>query len=373
MPNINCLLVLLILASSLSFAQGYDDDDDDELFSLNLTLNSTCSGNIVNVTNETGDPVEAADVTVWFLGGAPIASGQTDGNGSFFFGGCGIAVEIDANKDGYMPVSNVQGQLVNCSECEEDEDEEKELMPLDADLDSGCEGAIITITSSGEAVEGADVTVWGNRTSPVYSGKTDSNGRVPFEGCGLSIEIDVRKEAYAPLDNVKGKLIDCSECEEETVNETEEDDIDDIPGEIIEKEPECYTDDDCSNIEYCDIPPGEIGGFCEPVTGTCGYAKRHMWIESKCGPLGDCPECEEGHACQSEEINGTIVYSCVLITHTPEDLPPVIIEDDGKPGVILEDIFPWLLLLLLAAIILFFLWKRRSKKGKKVNPKKGKK
>lgn len=72
---------------------------------------------------------------------------------------------------------------------------------------------------------------------------------------------------------------------------------------------ECTSDSDCSDAYYCDIPLGESGGSCKPVTGSCGYAASHAWSMYECGNESGCPECPGdkicvNHTCVLRDIEG---------------------------------------------------------------------
>ncbi|MCD6227023.1 right-handed parallel beta-helix repeat-containing protein [Candidatus Micrarchaeota archaeon] len=66
---------------------------------------------------------------------------------------------------------------------------------------------------------------------------------------------------------------------------------------------ECLSDDDCEDDEKCD------NHKCVEITGTCGYAENHEWIEYEC--CNDT-ECEDNEVCQDHEcttLNGTCGYA----------------------------------------------------------------
>ncbi len=66
---------------------------------------------------------------------------------------------------------------------------------------------------------------------------------------------------------------------------------------------ECTSDDDCADAYYCDIPLGQGGGSCKPVTGDCGYAANHKWVMYECGNETNCPLCPGDEIC----LNNTCV------------------------------------------------------------------
>ena len=119
------IMSMLLLAMPMAFAQapvgyGYGDDDDDGPGNDNLdvSLESTCDGNVVTVTSH-GDPLSGAKVTVQRTDDGTIASGNTNSNGELSFEGCGWEVSVYANKDGYNPETIVEN-LIDCAQCEEE-------------------------------------------------------------------------------------------------------------------------------------------------------------------------------------------------------------------------------------------------------------
>jgi len=57
---------------------------------------------------------------------------------------------------------------------------------------------------------------------------------------------------------------------------------------INESWKECRNDSDCEDAEFCDIQVGEEGGFCEPVSGECGYpSSEHTTSWKGRGPWGE--------------------------------------------------------------------------------------
>jgi parallel beta-helix repeat protein len=211
---------------------------------------------------------------------------------------------------------------------------------LTIELDSECEGNIVTVSDGGE-VEGASVSVFNADTlQPIATNTTDSDGEFMFEGCGIDVRIHANHEDYSGNTVIK-PLIDCSLC----VLECEED-IDcvheemcllnacvpiDCPcGEIVdhacsayeccsdshcgeglvchdnscipeEEEPPCAFDSDCDMDESCDA------GNCTVITGSCGYIEDHEWVSHECGPDPECPECAPGVICQDHMCVETVV------------------------------------------------------------------
>lgn len=194
-------------------------------------------------------------------------------------------------------------------------EEEEEQDGLSVSLDSTCDGNTVTVTSNGEPVEGAEVSVVDTQ---IISGTTDSNGEFEFTGCGMAVTIYANKDGYLP-ESKSQSLVSCSECvQPECLNnddcpenyecdggicvpEEEPECIDDkdCPAGyecktrtcVQEEEPECTSDNDCADDEYCDNEE------CAPVIGECGYSQGHSWIQYECGDEPGCPACPQGEVC----------------------------------------------------------------------------
>ncbi len=239
-----------------------------------------------------------------------------------------------------------------------DGDGEPSKKDLDVDVELSCDGNLVTVTSKGEPLKDARVAViqvdletdWIGGT--VTIGYTDSEGKYEFESCGMEVKIHVSKPNYYSED-VYTVLVDCEECEgpsctENTDCPTEQycDDGECVPvscicGVVVGHECaeyqccsdddcpeggscidnscqfECYSDEDCIDTDYCKIEEAAAGGECEPVTGECGYAQDHAWIQYGCGDEPGCPECTEGLCIDHQCIEGTV------------DCPPGIVEDES--------------------------------------------
>jgi len=233
------------------YGYGYDEGDDDkpDQKTLDVSLDSSCEENVVTVTSG-GDPVSNADVTVFDLGtGLPIASGTTDGDGKFTFSGyptCSKDVRVYANKKGYSP-ENVHDSLISCTECEE----------------GGC-------TSDDDCKD----------TEQCVEGECEP---VPCD-CGVVKNHECEEyECCSDSDCPEGQVCEDNSCKEE--------------GE--EPAPECTQDADCKDKEYCDMPAGQTGGDCKPVSGDCGYAEAHVWVNYECGDEPGCPSCPPRHVCEN--------------------------------------------------------------------------
>ncbi len=93
---------------------GVQGDGGGATPALSVALSSDCAGNSVTVSSD-GSPVSGAQVVVK-EGAQVIASGTTNSQGVFAFGGCSRTVFITASKPGYADGS-ASGSLVDCNAC----------------------------------------------------------------------------------------------------------------------------------------------------------------------------------------------------------------------------------------------------------------
>lgn len=203
-----------------------------------------------------------------------------------------------------------------------------------------CEENIVTVTSHGDPVNGAEVAV--TDTSPsaatIALGSTSADGIFAFSDCGRTVKIRASKSGYT-TEHITQDLIPCEECvQPECIEDTDcpgdalcdDGSCVSIPcecGQLVDHECveydccsdeqcdegqictdnvcvaefECTSDDDCSETDYCNIPPGAAGGDCVPVSGQCGYVEEHAWVQYECGDEDGCPECAEGYTCVSHK------------------------------------------------------------------------
>ncbi len=177
--------------------------------------------------------------------------------------------------------------------------------PLSIYLESTCGGNILTVTSRGNPVRGAEVEVEGNP-----AGSTDAEGLLALPGgCGRPIRIEAEKPGYRGVSGVRD-LISCEEC----ISEPPPPPPACACGFIFEGrcvEYECCSSDACDAAEYCDIPAGQAGGACRPVAGDCGEIANHSFVPYgyQCGPEPGCPSCPEGarcenHSCVTNDLKG---------------------------------------------------------------------
>jgi hypothetical protein len=350
---------------------GYPDDDDDggddtSKPKLEVELESSCEGNVVTVSGLEND--DEASVTVFQLNAAPIFSGDTDGGETESFSGCGMDVKIFASADGYKSASDIDA-LISCAQCEEPE----------CTTDDDCPDA--EMCSNEECVP------------------------VPCE-CGVVKNHQCEEyECCADSDCGEGEVCEGNACKGG------------------EPEGGCADDSDCETTEFCNKPGGQNIGNCEPVTGDCGYALNHVWMDYKCNESA-CAACPEGYVCEAgecveEELEGPdtgIVGSeseftatrggepcvnCDIEVTTPtgdvlsgktdesgkfslplnlegtykvalkdgpeltlDAVPKAPVEEPEKPPVTDENPFQWLFLLILLLILIggIIYWRKRGQK-----------
>jgi hypothetical protein len=63
-----------------------------------------------------------------------------------------------------------------------------------------------------------------------------------------------------------------------------------------EPEPQCATNEDCKDHEYC-----TVAKECQALSGNCGFARNHTWVPYECGTLPGCPSCQEGFGCVNNQ------------------------------------------------------------------------
>jgi hypothetical protein len=70
--------------------------------------------------------------------------------------------------------------------------------------------------------------------------------------------------------------------------------------------PECTNDNECKSSEICNLATGN----CKQITGTCGYAANHTWINYECCEDADCgegKECDEfSNECKEIKIEPNV-------------------------------------------------------------------
>lgn len=200
-------------------------------------------------------------------------------------------------------------------------------------VNSSCGGNTVTVTSDGQLVSGARVSIDDAVTFIVN--ETDSGGQVSFGGCGKNVTIRATASGYSAAE-AGTALVDCSLCappipcdcgfirvsdgqcihypccadsqcgrNETCVSHSCEGGG---GGQPLCIAPSCCrTDADCGRTERCDIPAGAETGRCVPVTG-CGIVDNHSLVEQwACGDGPSCPPCPGGYVCLVHQcIRGTV-------------------------------------------------------------------
>jgi len=157
-----------------------------------------------------------------------------------------------------------------------DDDDPQSTMSIG--LAVSCEGATVKVLDGdGNPVMGAHISVKDTSDATLLeTGDTDSEGLFSFTQCGRKVDIKATHGDF-PTAVLTSDLFPCGPC------------------------PECATDDDCPDAEYCDA------GFCAPVPCGCGAVESHMCDEYECCVDADCPEGMSciSHECESPEVPGT--------------------------------------------------------------------
>ena len=149
---------------------------------------------------------------------------------------------------------------------------------LDVEYEIKCPDSEVgfKITSSNKGVEGVR-TVLKDSNNNLEVKYTNSKGYVWFdiEKSGSYILV-ASKSGYTHISN--GYELDICQINNE---------------ENISEQPECTSNNDCSDSEYCE------SGECKNIqTGECGYIENHEWIDYSCCADEDC---SEGEVCQNHE------------------------------------------------------------------------
>ncbi|NYZ76994.1 carboxypeptidase regulatory-like domain-containing protein, partial [Candidatus Micrarchaeota archaeon] len=148
--------------------------------------------------------------------------------------------------------------------------------------------------NSDDAVSGAQVTVTDVTGAPIFSGETDANGQITFEGCGIPGSMAVIIYASKPGYEAEERRLDLIACCEEA------------PPAGGGPQFECTTNANCEGAEYCAMLATAAGGNCEPVVvGECGYAANHAWVAYECGSEAGCPSCSAGFDCSAHVCAAT--------------------------------------------------------------------
>lgn len=169
--------------------------------------------------------------------------------------------------------------------------EEKKRMTLT--FESGCDGTVITANGASYALEGVHITVMDVAGGLLFSGDTDANGQVSFEGCGRDVRVYASRSGYKKAD-LSGTLVSCEQCEEP---EEELPPQEEQPPAEAGPQYECETDADCDDDEYCAQLAVAAGTECREVAGGCGVVANHAFTAYECGAEPGCPSCQQGEVC----------------------------------------------------------------------------
>jgi parallel beta-helix repeat protein len=261
----------------------------------NLTFNATdnvasvmgCSLYMNATLNQTNSSVQSGASTQFGLAGLPLGAYS-------WFVVCDDGLNNGTSDSWDFTVAQL-------SSGDEDEPEP----PLSISVESTCEGNTLAITSRGDAVRGAEISIDGQA-----AGSTADDGTLKLaDGCGKSIRIDAEKSGYRDASGIRA-LVDCGTCNVEPPPPP----ITCQCGFVFEGkcvDYACCSNSSCLDSEYCDIPKGQSGGVCRPVTGECGEIKNHTFVRYgyQCGYEPGCQLCQagyrcEGHACVTNDLKG---------------------------------------------------------------------
>ncbi len=194
----------------------------------------------------------------------------------------------------------------------DDDDSSSQKERLMIGLDESCEGNVLTVTSHGEPVENAEVSVYGESTfADVASGSSDENGEFAFDACGMDVRIYAKKNGYLSTNDVfELDSCDCALVEPEPV-------------------PECAANEDCASDETCQ------DGSCIEIPCECGYISERACVEYECCADTDCSDSQK--CADNSCVESAPSPECVNDSDCSEgeeckegecaDKPPV--EDDG--------------------------------------------
>ena len=199
--------------------------------------------------------------------------------------------------------------------------------PLSVSLNSTVDGNIVTVTSGGTPIEGANVLVDG-----LSVGLTNSSGQVEFPGCSDTIVLKAKKSGYQDAE-LTATLVQCPACLTDAdcpvASQCSMNQCVPVPcacgtvsvhqcvsfqccadtdcpsgqacvGNSCVQQFECTSDAGCADTKYCDIPAGQGGGSCKDVqAGACGQVRNHTFAPYgyECGTEPGCPSCPSGQSC----------------------------------------------------------------------------
>jgi hypothetical protein len=254
-------LLLSLLFISISFAAEH------ELPTFNLTLESTCPGDVLHINTSLSDGTEPVGVELRLVLREPFqglrAIQWTDGNGTatMEIAKPGIYRLYIGNSELY---DSPQYFTFNYSEmCPPPPPKHFNLT-----VEPDCNDSIIAISVIREGKPLEDVLV----TTKDWSSLTGPTGKISFPLEEGFFYIKAERSGFASVERYEE--IDCTP-------------------------PECLSDSDCADDRFC------FDGICYNLTGDCGYPSNHTWFIYACC---DASDCDAGYNCSN--------HSCV-------ELPPV--------------------------------------------------
>ncbi|MFH1394155.1 MAG: right-handed parallel beta-helix repeat-containing protein [Candidatus Micrarchaeota archaeon] len=238
------------------------DPDTDEMNVAGVTLRTQvggCTG--ITYYHAAGFPADADEVIAT---GAPFTPGTKGCVGSV------ATYEASLNFSGYTAGGTLSSSGGSSAETKRMTVESEILCPGDE--------VELTVTHSGSPVVGVNVelTQYNPYMGVVASGTTDSNGKVTLDLPASGVyRAHLSKSGYTYLNPYVFEHSLCSGM---------------APGA-------CRTDSGCAPAEAC------VAGSCVALTGDCGYASGHVWIDYGCCSNADCAAGTScvGHVCMSPE------------------------------------------------------------------------
>ncbi len=151
--------------------------------------------------------------------------------------------------------------------------------PLVVAVDTSCTNNVVTITGNNAPLPNAHVTVVDVAGGSIFSGNTDTDGKVSFTGCGMTVSVYATASGYLP-GTKQVDLVACAQC---------------TPGG---QQPtggsQCSADDGCAANQRCS------NQTCIPVTCDCGTVTNHQCVKYACCADKDCKAnetCTANHVC----------------------------------------------------------------------------
>ncbi|MFA5187206.1 MAG: right-handed parallel beta-helix repeat-containing protein [Patescibacteria group bacterium] len=230
-------------------ASGGDEPEEGAEEGYDVRIVPACQGFIVSV-KDGGSPVPDAFITgTDETHATELGARYTNSSGQAFFPDCDIDVSVKAAKSGRQGTDSGMAACGFCPECATDDD--------CADSEQCSSQQCVPVNCPG--------------------------GRVVNHACEL---FECMEDSDCPVGQ---SCIDHScktvyECTYGLANTTADDNA------------------DCADNEYCDVPVGQPGGSCKPITG-CGDIRNHAITLWECGDLEGCPACNAGELC--------ITHNCV--------------------------------------------------------------